>query len=193
MNKPQPLTVSGAVIALLLALGTPAPVRAEVSCRAALQAAEAGEDLPPGLMLAAARARRFGAGEPTAGLSPWTLALRDGDVVDVFVLDGPDQVLATAGAKLERPSAEPRLGCALLLWPGHAKHLKDPRAALDPEGSAGYFARYLKRLKRRLGSWTAAIGASYSDHDWKQAIHACEVAHQYARVLGRPAPSCELR
>jgi hypothetical protein len=170
------------------------PPRAQAGdCIESLLAAEVSLSIPRGLLVAAALARRFGAAEPDGGLSPWTVTVRKGDRIRIRVHDDENAALEDLKARRAGRAPELRLGCVMLLWRAHRGYFQGPGGFLDVDRSALYFARYIARLKRRLGNWTKAVGHSWSEHGWKQRIHACETAHQYARLLGRPAPKCELR
>ena len=169
------------------------PAEAAPGCVDALLAAEASQGIPQGMLVAAALARRYGVAEPDSGLSPWTVTTRKGDQIRIRLHDDMWGALEDVKAKRAARTPEIRLGCAMLLWSAHKAYLRGPEAFFDADQNAVYFARYVARLKLRHGNWTKAIGRAWSEHGWKQRIHACETAHQFVRLRDLPAPKCDLK
>jgi Transglycosylase SLT domain len=172
---------------------TPAPdwmASQSAQCNAAILAAEAKYQLPPGLLDSIAKVE---SGRPIASLNqlqpwPWTI---DADGQGLF-LDSRAAAVAWTQLGLKRGVQFMDVGCMqvdLQLHPGAFASLAE---AFDPAANADYAARYLRSLHDEAhGDWNVAVGWYHSHTVDLAADYRERVAAVGAGILtgiGGPEP-----
>jgi hypothetical protein len=151
-------------------------------CAAFIQASEAREGIPTGLLGAIARVESGGG--PYAGDDagwPWTLnATTEGG--QYFARK--DDAVAAVRALLSRGVRSVDVGCMQMNLKYHPDAFGSLGDAFDPEHNVAAAARFLKELHATTGSWEEAV-ARYHNSD--AVVGADYRNHVYAAWHGAPA------
>lgn len=117
-------------------------------------------------------------------LRPWPWALNAGG--DSHWLASKSDATATAREILATGRRNLDLGCFQINYRWHGEHFASVADMLDPAQNADYAARFLRSHFRRLGDWTAAVGAYHS----RTPGHAARYLSRYEGIAEGldPAP-----
>jgi hypothetical protein len=157
------------VALLLVALATAAPARAGV-CEDAIAAAAQRHGVDRNLMLAIGRVE--------SGLNPWVINAEGAG--ERF--SSHREAVARVSALQAEGVSSIDVGCMQinLRWHPHAFAGLDQ--AFDPYANADYAARFLRRLRVELGSWTQAAVRYHSASPERQEIYGCAVQAEFDRL-----------
>lgn len=79
------------------------------------------------------------------------------------------------------------VGCMQLSVTYHARNFKPVEHILDPRQNVFYAARYLKRLRAEMGSWTKAVGRYQGGSREQRLAYVCKVNGHLAQLEPRSA------
>ncbi len=153
-------------LALLLVWSSPAlagetPWQPEnADCTAAIATAEHTGDIPAGLLAAIGRVES-GRADPTSGAVrpwPWTI---DADGAGHFFATKAEAVTAVMELRA-RGVLSIDVGCMQINLMHHPAAFASLQEAFDPLANALYAARFLNKLFRATGDWSAAVAAYHS-------------------------------
>ena len=167
------------VLALLLVwcsaalAGGPAGQMASAQCAAAIATAQRSADIPVGLLAAIARVES-GRIDPLSGvLRPWPWTI-DADGTGYFFATKAAAVAAAAQFQAQGvPSID--VGCMQINLLDHPAAFASLAQAFDPLANALYAARFLRKLFRATGDWSAAVAAYHSQTRAVGAAYARKV------------------
>jgi hypothetical protein len=180
------------VLALLLwcsaaLAGEPAGQTASAQCAAAIATAQRSADIPVGLLTAIARVES-GRIDPLSGvLRPWPWTI-DADGTGYFFATKAAAVAAAAQFQAQGvPSID--VGCMQINLLDHPAAFASLAQAFDPLANALYAARFLRKLFRATGDWSAAVAAYHSQTRAVGAAYARKVlaARGWPRTPSPPA------
>jgi hypothetical protein len=152
----------GAVAIVLLGLAGPVkPALADAdACLQAIQAVEAGGDVPPGLLAAVARTESGRRGEAGAGVRPWPWTVNNGGHGRFFASKA-EALDWVAGLRRDgRRNID--VGCMQVNLLHHPRAFASLEEAFDPRRNVAYGAGFLARLQRETGSWGRAVERYHS-------------------------------
>lgn len=150
-------------------------------CEKAIRRAETKYHLPPYLLHAIALTESGRGGRPNP------LAMNIGGR-SYFAPSTGDMMSTVAQYGGETSSID--VGCLQVNLKYHAPRFKNWRSLLVPGYNSEYAALYLTELKRRYGTWNAAVGAYHSRTPWKSANYACLVSRRWSQIFGSVRPGC---
>lgn len=129
-------------------------------CAAALSLAQQIVHTPPGLLNAIATVESGHRNPATNSITPWPWTIDANGTGHVY----PTEAAAIAAAKIfqQQGTASLDIGCMQINLQQHPDAFATLAAAFDPPTNALYGARFLRRLKTRLGDWNSAIGGYHS-------------------------------
>ena len=150
-------------------------------CERSIRKAERKYALPPYLLAAIALTESGRDGKPSPlamNIAGRTYFASDtGEMETVVARNGGE------GASID-------VGCVQVNLRWHAARFKNWRSLLVPMYNAEYAALYLTELKRRYGSWNAAVGAYHSRTPWRSANYACLVSRRWSQIFGSQRSGC---
>jgi hypothetical protein len=79
------------------------------------------------------------------------------------------------------------VGCMQLSVTHHSKNFKPVEHILDPRQNVFYAARYLKRLRAEMGSWTKAVGRYQGGTREQRLAYVCKVNGHLSQLEPRSA------
>ena len=176
------------LIALLCLMFSALPALAEPGrlCRAAIQVAERGANLPPHLLSAIARVES-GRRDPDSGAFhpwPWTINA-----------EGRGQFFPTKAAAIAAVQAEQArgvrsidVGCMQINLRHHPHAFATLEEAFDPVANARYAARFLTELNSTRNDWPRAASAYHSQTPEFADPYRARVMAAWAEEQGRPHP-----
>jgi soluble lytic murein transglycosylase-like protein len=118
-----------------------------------------------------------------SGYHPWAVRAADGP----HYFRSGIEAARFVTARIRAGERNIDLGCMQINWRWHAEAFSSPAAALHPLRNAMYAARYLRELRDRKGSWSAAVAAYHSPTPARQAAYTCRVA---AHIHGAELAGC---
>lgn len=168
--------------ALLLAalLAAAAPAQAGV-CEDAIAAAAQRHGVDRNLMLAIGRVE--------SGLNPWVI---NAEGVGERFASHREAVARVAALRAEGVSSID-VGCMQVNLRWHPDAFAGLNQAFDPYANADYAARFLRRLRIELGSWTQAAVRYHSASPERQEIYGCAVQAEFDRLRQVAARPCVYR
>lgn len=150
-------------------------------CERSIRSAEDKYGLPPYLLAAIALTESGYNGRP----NPFAMNIT-GKAHYAKGTDEMEAVVARSGG--EKASID--VGCLQINLRWHSDRFRDWRSLLVPRYNAEYAALYLTELKKRYGTWNAAVGAYHSRTPWKSANYACLVSRRWSQIFGSVRPGC---
>ena len=130
-------------------------------CASGIQAAEARQGTPPGLLLAIGRAESGRPIPPFPGLQPWPWAVNADGAAMYF--DSKPAAVAWTRAALDRGVRQIDVGCMQVNLQAHPAAFRSLEEAFDPAANADYAARFLRSLQAEAGgTWYLAVGQYHS-------------------------------
>ena len=160
------------------AVAQPAPA-SPMSCTDHAIEAERQYQLPPGLLLAVSLV------ETGMGGKPRPLAINDdGRPVVPETLDEARRHLRDPAGRLKTGLF---VGCMQLSVTWHAQNFKPVDRIVEPRENVFYAARYLKRLRAEMGSWTKAIGRYQGGSRSQRLAYICKIHENLAELEPRSA------
>lgn len=150
-------------------------------CERSIRGAERKYDLPPYLLAAIALTESGYDGRPR----PFAMNISGRPYFATGTQD-MENVVARGGGE----SASIDVGCLQVNLRWHAGRFRDWRSLLVPSYNAEYAALYLTELRKRYGTWNAAVGAYHSRTPWKSSNYACLVSRRWSQIFGSVRPGC---
>lgn len=176
-----PWRVRLAVLALLAA-GSGSVQASPDLCRAAARRAAAATAVPVNVLhaisLTETGRRRAGRTEPW----PWTINMEG--VGKWF--DSREAALAYARRHHAAGARSFDLGCFQINYKWHGTAFASMAEMMDPDASALYAARFLRRLYEELGDWSLAAGAYHSRNETYASRYRARFDRYRARLDGTP-------
>lgn len=162
------------VVTLTLASGS----AAAPSCAVLAERAAKRAGIPQGVMSAIALVETGRGGESW----PWTL--NEGGKGQHF--DNRDQALNYLEQALAQGVTNIDIGCMQLNHRWHSAGFESPSDMLDPEKNTTYAALFLTELKKRLGSWDAAVAHYHSADPERGSAYLSKVTDAGHAVRNAP-------
>lgn len=172
------LVVTAVLFAALAAAA--APARAGV-CEQAIDAASRRHGVDRNLMLAIGRVE--------SGLTPWVL---NAEGAGERFASKSEAVARVADLQAQGVSSID-VGCMQVNLRWHPEAFSGLEQAFDPYYNADYAARYLRRLRVELGSWTRAAVRYHSASPERQALYGCAIQTEFDRLRQVAARPCVYR
>ena len=129
------------------------------TCETLAREAEVKHGIPPGLLIAIARAesgRPDGAGPVEAW--PWTSNIRGAGRYYETRIEALEHLTRT----LDSGEESFDIGCMQINWYWHGDHFESLDALFEPARNVAYAAQFLSELRVEAGSWEAAVRLYHS-------------------------------
>ncbi|WP_207476244.1 transglycosylase SLT domain-containing protein [Arenibaculum pallidiluteum] len=149
------------------------------SCTEHALEAERQFELPSGLLLAVSLVETGMSGKPR----PFAIN-HDGRSVSPESIDEARRHLRDGSGRLKSSLF---VGCMQLSVTYHAHAFKPADRILDPRENVFYAARYLKRLRSEMGSWTKAIGRYQGGTRAQRVAYTCKIHEHLMQLEPRSA------
>ncbi|AHM03716.1 hypothetical protein roselon_01328 [Roseibacterium elongatum DSM 19469] len=172
-----------AMVAGVSAQGTPPAALGAAGvtdCDAAARIAARETGVPRDILFLIARLESGRGRDGQLAPWPWTLNIAGRG----YWIDTHHEALARLQAYLSTGRRNVDVGCFQVNHRWHAEGFASAAAMLDPLANARYAARFLARLHRELGDWTAAVAAYHS----RTPDHAARYLDRYRALRARFTP-----
>jgi hypothetical protein len=178
------------LLTLLLLLAPPAFAEPGRLCRAAIQAAERAQNLPPHLLMAIARSESGRRDPETGAFHPWPWTINAEGRGQFFPTKA--EAIAAVRAEQARGVRSIDVGCMQINLRHHPNAFTSLEEAFDPAANARYAARFLTELNSTRGDWSQAAGAYHSQTPGFAEPYRARVMAAWAEEQARPHPPVAL-